>query len=79
MNAPAAVHEIAEKLEAAGFADVELEPWRVYRLEDARTFLSGAGVDVDVLSPALDGAVESAFVRARKPDAGACCGPACCH
>jgi hypothetical protein len=43
------------KLTAAGFADVELEPTRVYRLEDARSFLNGQGIDVDSIAPQVDG------------------------
>jgi ubiquinone/menaquinone biosynthesis C-methylase UbiE len=66
------------KLHAAGFADVEIEPWRVYNVEDARTFLTDAGLDVDALAPQVEGRFMSAFVRARKPEATACCGPACC-
>ena len=32
--------EYASKLRAAGFGEVEVEPWRVYRVEDARAFSS---------------------------------------
>ena len=39
--------EYAAKLRAAGFEDVEVEPWRVYKVEDARAFLTEAGLDVD--------------------------------
>ena len=70
--------EYASKLRRAGFGDVELEPWRTYTVEDARTFLTEAGLDVDRLAPEVDGRVASAFIRARKPLAAACCGPACC-
>jgi len=70
--------DYVSKLRAAGFADVELEPWRVYRVDDARAFLAEAGMDVDGIAPQVDGKVASAFIRARKPEAGACCGPACC-
>jgi arsenite methyltransferase len=55
------------KLAKAGFVDIEVEPTRVYRVEDARELLAGAGFDVDALAPALDGTFMSAFVRARKP------------
>jgi arsenite methyltransferase len=68
--------EYVEKLVAAGFTDVEVEPWRVYSVGDARAFLTEAGVDVDALAPEVDGKFASAFVRARKPEA--CCGPSCC-
>src|SRR5438270_5615222 len=39
------------KLQAAGFTNVEVEPTRIYRVEDAREFLSGQGLDVDALAP----------------------------
>src|SRR5204863_6161314 len=42
--------DYATKLRAAGFADVEVEAWRVYHVEDARSFLTDAGVDVDRLA-----------------------------
>ena len=70
--------EYASKLKAAGFVDVEVDPWRVYQVDDARAFLSDAGVDVDQIAPQVDGKVASAFIRARKPESKACCGPACC-
>ena len=59
--------EYRTRLEATGFAEVDLEPTRVYRAADARTFLEGAGLDADALAPDLDGKFYSAFVRARKP------------
>ena len=68
------------KLTAAGFADVELEPTRVYRLEDARSFLSGQGIDVDSIAPQVDGKFLSAFVRGTRPARGAaCCATGCCN
>jgi SAM-dependent methyltransferase len=70
--------DYAARLRAAGFADVEVEPWRVYQVEDARAFLAESGVDVDRLAPQVDGKFASAFVRARKPEARSCCGPTCC-
>jgi arsenite methyltransferase len=70
--------EFAAKLTAAGFTDVEIEPWREYNLEDARAFLGEAGLDVDALVSQVEGKFLSAFVRARKPNAPACCGPDCC-
>lgn len=66
------------KLTAAGFENVELEPTRIYRVDDARAFLSAQGMDVDALAPLVDGKFMSAFIRATKP-AKACCGPACCN
>jgi arsenite methyltransferase len=70
--------EYATKLRAAGFANVEVEPWRIYKVEDARAFLAESGVDVDGLAPEVDGKVASAFIRAQKPAAKSCCGPDCC-
>jgi len=71
--------EYRRKLEAAGFADIELETTRVYEVEDARTFLAASGLDADALAPLITGRVTSAFVRARKPTISrGCCGPTCC-
>jgi arsenite methyltransferase len=70
--------EYRAKLTAAGFEQVDLEPTRVYRVEDAREFLAREGVDVDAIAPQVDGKFMSAFVRAVKPAAKACCGPTCC-
>jgi arsenite methyltransferase len=55
------------KLAAAGFEGIEIEPTRIYQIEDARQFLTAAGIDVDAIAPQLEGKVMSAFVRARKP------------
>jgi len=64
------------KLAAAGFQGIAIEPTRVYNIEDARTFLSGQGVDVDAIAPQVEGKFMSAFIRATKP--ASCCAPACC-
>jgi SAM-dependent methyltransferase len=69
-------NEYREKLRAAGFEQISIEPTRIYRVEDAREFLSSAGVEVDAIAPQVDGKFMSAFVRAVKPES--CCGPACC-
>ena len=61
--------EFRRLLEEAGFEGVEIEPTRVYRAEDARTFLEGAGLDYDAVAAEVDGKFVSAFVRARKPAA----------
>ncbi|HLW61309.1 MAG TPA: arsenite methyltransferase [bacterium] len=63
------VREYAEKLGRAGFEAIGVEPTRVYRVDDAREFLSGCGVDVEAHAPRIDGRVMSAFIRARKPAA----------
>ncbi len=70
--------EYAARLRAAGFSEVEVEPWRIYQLEDARAFLTEQGIDVERLAPQVDGKFASAFVRARKAAAKSCCGPECC-
>ncbi len=70
-------NEYQEKLQAAGFEQISIEPTRIYRVEDAREFLSSAGVDVDAIAPQVDGNFMSGFVRAVKPE-GVCCGPTCC-
>lgn len=64
------------KLTAAGFTNVGIEPTRIYRASDARTFLSGQGIDVDAIAPQVDGKFFSAFIRATKP--AGCCAPGCC-
>jgi 2-polyprenyl-3-methyl-5-hydroxy-6-metoxy-1,4-benzoquinol methylase len=59
--------EYVGKLTSAGFVAIDLEPTRVYDINDARTFLSGQGVDVDAIAPLVDGKFMSTFVRAKKP------------
>jgi SAM-dependent methyltransferase len=58
--------EYVSKLTQAGFESIEIEPTRVYSLEDARTVLAGQGIDVDAIAPQVEGKFISAFVRARK-------------
>jgi SAM-dependent methyltransferase len=75
--------EYIAKLAAAGFEDFEIEPTRVYRVEDARQFLTAKGIDVDAIAPLVEGKFMSAFIRARKPAKSeapqkSCCGPECC-
>jgi arsenite methyltransferase len=60
-------NEYRTKLASAGFEEVEIEPTRIYRIEDAREFLSGQSVDVDLIATQVDGKFMSAFVRAVKP------------
>ena len=71
--------DYAAKLGAAGFVDVEIEPWRIYEMDAARAFLSESGIDVDRLAPGVEGRFASAFVRARKPEAASCCRPTWCQ
>jgi len=56
-----------EKLTRAGFADVSIEPTRVYRAKDARAFLNTQGIDVDTIAPLVDNKFYSGFIRATKP------------
>lgn len=74
-------NEYRKKLAGAGFEQVEVEPTRIYRTEDAREFLAGQGIDVDALARQVDGKFLSAFIRAVKPSGAqkACCGPTCCN
>jgi SAM-dependent methyltransferase len=71
--------EFAAKLTAAGFTDVEIDPWRVYDVEDAKGFLADAGIDVGAVAPLVTDKFASAFVRATKPAKEPCCGPGCCQ
>jgi arsenite methyltransferase len=73
-------NEYRGKLQAAGFGQIEMEPTRIYRVEDAREFLSASGIDVDAIAARVDEKFMSAFVRAVKPKPAqkACCGPTCC-
>jgi hypothetical protein len=74
-------NDYRSKLAAAGFAQIDIEPTRIYCAEDAREFLAGPGIDVDALAPQVDGKFLSAFLRAVKPSSAqqACCGPTCCN
>jgi arsenite methyltransferase len=64
------------RLRAAGFGDVELESVRVFDHADVERLAGDLathvdlpdGLDLEALIAAVDGAVTSAFVRARKPD-----------
>jgi SAM-dependent methyltransferase len=59
--------EYRTHLAEAGFHNIDLEPTRIYRAEDAAAFLSAAGLAEPDLIAQIDGKVMSAFVRARKP------------
>lgn len=72
-------NEYRAKLGAAGFEKIDIEPTRIYRVEDARAFLQDQGIDVEAIAPQVDGKFMSAFIRAQKPVVEkSCCGPACC-
>ncbi len=73
--------EYRDKLAAAGFEQIEIEPTRVYRAEDARDLLAAEGVEAGAIAPQADGKFMSAFIRAVKPASASpkqCCGPTCC-
>jgi SAM-dependent methyltransferase len=71
-------YEYVGRLAKAGFDLIDVEPTRIYNIEDARQFLTGEGIDVDVIAPQVEGKFMSAFIRAVKPNFKECCGPACC-
>ena len=60
-------YEYVAKLAKAGFENIDIEPTRVYSIEDARAFLSDRGLDVDALAREVEDKFVSAFVRASKP------------
>jgi ubiquinone/menaquinone biosynthesis C-methylase UbiE len=59
--------EYRQLLGQAGFEQIGIEPTRVYEIEDAKTFLEGAGLNTEVLAREVGGRVMGAFIRARKP------------
>jgi arsenite methyltransferase len=65
------------KLTDAGFVEVSIEPTRTYDVEDARHFLSEAGIDVNAMAAEVEGKFASAFIRGVKPKTD-CCAPGCC-
>src|SRR5246127_972600 len=68
--------DYVKRLAKAGFDAINVEPTRVYSIEDARQFLTGEGLDVDAIAPLVQDKFMSAFVRAKKPTG--CCAPGCC-
>jgi ubiquinone/menaquinone biosynthesis C-methylase UbiE len=73
--------EYRNKLAAAGFESIGIEPTRVYTVDDARQFLAGQGLDVDRIAAQVDGKFISGFIRAVKPVKPLqreCCAPSCC-
>ena len=71
--------DYAAKLANAGFEMIEIEPTRVYNVEDARAFLSAEGVNVGASAKEVEGKFISAFVRAKKPRPAPCCSSGCCQ
>lgn len=59
--------EYLGKLRTAGFEAAGVEPTRVYNVDDARGFLTEAGIDVDSIAPLVAGKFMGAFIRAVKP------------
>lgn len=51
----------------ADFEEFDVEPTRVYRMDEARDFLDREGIDAAAITPMVDGKFMSAFIRARKP------------
>jgi hypothetical protein len=72
-------NEYRTKLSNVGFEQIEIEPTRIYRIEDAKEFLSGQSIDVNAIVAEVDGKFMSAFVRAVKPESKSCCSPTCCN
>jgi len=70
--------EYTTKLASAGFEHIDIEATRVYSVGDASAFLAAEGLDPVALANEVDGKIISAFVRAQKPAATACCAPTCC-
>src|SRR5215468_2135678 len=71
--------EYRDKLFSAGFENIDIEPTRIYKVDEARDFLSASGLDVEKVAPLINEKFMSAFVRAIKPHPKtACCGPSCC-
>jgi len=62
------------KLAAAGFSAIDVEVTRVYKAEDACSFLDAAGLDIEEAAKEVDDKIVSAFVRAVKPASGCGCG-----
>jgi arsenite methyltransferase len=69
--------EYQEKLQNAGFEAIDVEPTRIYQVEEARDFLTAAGLDADEIGPQIKDKFMSAFVRAKKPAAACDCPPGC--
>ena len=70
--------EYQQKLAVAGFTSIDIEPTRIYSIDDAKEFLNAAGIDADAVAPQIRDKFISAFIRAQKPTAKTCCGPTCC-
>jgi SAM-dependent methyltransferase len=69
--------EYKAKLAKAGFTGISIEPTRVYTVEDSRSFLVEAGIDVEAFAAQIEGKFMSGFIRATKPG-GCCCSSGRC-
>lgn len=61
------VSEFEKLLTETGFENPSVEPTRVYEVDDARSLLEEAGLDVNAFVDAVEGRIMAAFVRATKP------------
>jgi ubiquinone/menaquinone biosynthesis C-methylase UbiE len=59
--------EYRNKLAAAGFENIDIEPTRVFGAEEAMEFLKDQGLDAEAIAPQVDKKFMSGFIRARKP------------
>ena len=59
--------EYKQKLAAAGFEDIRVEPTRIYQAKDILEFLEAKGWDTQAISAQVDNKFMSSFIRARKP------------
>ena len=79
-------NEFKRLLKEVGFENPEIEPTRIYQLEEAKAFLGASGEDLEVLARNVSGRIMGAFVRATKPmkslpiteEVRVCCDSACC-
>jgi arsenite methyltransferase len=71
--------EYRQKLQSARFNSIDVEPTRIYQVEEAREYLIAAGLDAEVVGPQIKDKFMSAFIRAKKPVVASCCGPTCCN
>jgi SAM-dependent methyltransferase len=59
--------EFAQILDDVGFEEIDIEPTRIYGVDDAKAFLGEGCCGMDTIGPEMDGKFMSAFVRGRKP------------
>jgi len=73
--------EYRDKLAKNGFEQIDIEPTRIYTADDAREYLSGQIMPIELDPVQIDGKFFSGFIRAVKPVGAknSCCGPTCCN